>query len=110
MPSVADLLFLLLMALFLFTPLQQRLLGDAGTGWHIRDGQHIVITDSLPHTDSFSYTVAGKKWYAWEWLYDLLAWDAFARLGLNGVVFFSVFLIALTFALLFRFALRESRN
>ncbi|HZU43129.1 MAG TPA: hypothetical protein VE994_10685, partial [Terriglobales bacterium] len=110
MPSVADLLFLLLMALFLFTPLQQRLLGDAGTGWHIRDGQHIVITDSLPHTDSFSYTVAGKKWYAWEWLYDLLAWDVFARLGLNGVVFFSVFIIALTFALLFRYALRESHN
>ncbi len=34
----------------------------------------------------------------------------FARLGLNGVVFFSVFIIALTFALLFRYALRESHN
>jgi len=110
MPSVADLLFVLLLALFLFTGLQQRLLGDADTGWHIRNGQHIIITDSLPHTDPFSYTVAGKKWYAWEWLYDLLAWSAFARLGLNGVVFFSVFIIALTFALLFRFAVRDSHN
>lgn len=110
MPSVADLLFVLLLLLLLFTPLQQRLLGDAGTGWHIRDGQHITMTDSLPHRDPFSYTVAGKKWYAWEWMYDLLAWSVFERLGLNGVVFFSVLIIALTFALLFRHALRESHN
>lgn len=110
MPSVADLLFLVLLALFAFTGLQQRLLGDAGTGWHLRNGQHIVVTDALPHVDPFSYTMAGKKWYAWEWLYDVWAWDVFSRLGLNGVVFFSALIIAITFALLFRVTLRESHN
>src|SRR5581483_433661 len=110
MPSVADLLFVVLLALFVFTVLQQRLLIDAGTGWHLRDGQHITLTDSLPHTDPFSYTMAGKAWYAWEWLYDLTAWVIFARLGLNGLVLISALIIAVTFALLFRIALRDSHN
>lgn len=110
MPSVADLLFIALLALFAFSSLQQRLLGDAGTGWHIRDGQHIVMSDSLPHLDPFSYTMEGKKWYAWEWLYDVMAWDLFARLGLNGVVLFSALMIAATFAWLFRATLRDSHN
>ena len=110
MPSVADLLFVVLLALFVFTVLQQRLLIDAGTGWHLRNGQHITITDSLPRSDPFSYTMAGKAWYAWEWLYDLMAWLIFARLGLNGLVLVSALMIAFTFALLFRIALRESHN
>lgn len=43
----------------------------------------------------------GKPWYAWEWLYDA----AIARLhgwyGLNGVVFASALVIAITFSLTF---------
>jgi hypothetical protein len=110
LPSIADVFFLVLLGLLAFTPLSTALLGDADTGWHIRNGEFILATRSVPHTDLFSYTKAGQPWYAWEWLYDagIAAIHHFA--GLNGVVLFTAVVIAGTFALLFRFVLRRSGN
>src|SRR5271166_2964195 len=48
-PSVADLIFVVLLALLAFTNLSVRLLGDAGIGWHIRTGQQILATHAIPH-------------------------------------------------------------
>src|SRR5579864_264610 len=102
MPSVADLIFVALLGVLVFTPLSVRLLGDAGIGWHLRTGQQILATHSVPHTDSFSSTMAGKPWFAWEWLYDLVVGALEARLGLNGVVWFTSIVIAAVFAWTFR--------
>jgi hypothetical protein len=63
-----------------------RLLGDAGIGWHIRTGQQILATHTISHVDSFSSTMAGKPWFAWEWLYDVVVGELEAKLDLNGVV------------------------
>ena len=49
----------------------------------------------------------GQPWYAWEWLYDLLIAGIYQWLGLNGVVFFTAVVIAATFALVLRLALRR---
>jgi hypothetical protein len=84
------------------------LLGDADTGWHIRNGEFILATRSVPHTDLFSYTRAGQPWYAWEWLYDAVIAAIHHVAGLNGVVLFTAAVIAATFALLFHFVLRRS--
>ena len=84
------------------------LLCDADTGWHIRNGEFILATRSVPQTDSFSYTKAGQPWYAWEWLYDVVIGAIHHVAGLNGVVLFTALVIAGTFALLFRFVLRRS--
>ena len=72
MPSVADLIFVAVLCALLFTPLSVKLLGDAGIGWHIRTGQQILHTRSIPRVDSFSSVMQGKPWFAWEWLYDVL--------------------------------------
>ena len=90
--------------------LSRRLLGDADIGWHIRNGQQIARTHILPRTDSFSSTMAGKPWYAWEWLYDWGIGFVHHRAGLNGVVFLTALVIALTFTLLFRMQLLRSVN
>jgi len=110
LPSFTDLCFLVLAGILTFTPASKALLADADTGWHIRDGEFILATRSVPHTDLFSYTRAGQPWYAWEWLYD--AWIAGVHhlAGLNGVVFFTAVVIAVTYALLFRLLLRRSGN
>ena len=110
MPSIGDLIFVALLGLLTFTSLSARLLGDAGIGWHIRTGQLILATHAVPRADPFSSTMAGQPWFAWEWLYDVLVgWlDRFA--GLNGVVFFTALIIALTFAWSFRLLLRWSTN
>jgi hypothetical protein len=104
-PSVADLIFLILLVNLTCGSLAPRLLDDAGIGWHIRNGQQILQTHAVTRTDPFSVSTNGKAWYAWEWLYDLLVAAIHARLGLNGVVFFTAVFIAATFALALRVAL-----
>ena len=109
-PSLADMIFVVLVAMLVFAPMGAGLLNDADTGWHMRNGQHTVRTLSVPHADYFSYTMSGKPWYAWEWLYDAGVGLLAARLGLNGIVLFTAVVIALTFALLFRSLIVEGGN
>ena len=109
-PSVTDLIFIVLLVTFSFTALSTRLLNDAGIGWHIRNGQQILATHSVPRTDSFSSIMSGKTWFAWEWLYDALIAAIHSRAGLNAVVFFTAVLIAVTFAASFRVALRRGTH
>ena len=94
----------------MFTPLSTRLLGDAGIGWHIRTGQQILAKDAIPRVDSFSSTMAGKPWFAWEWLYDLVVGKLEASAGLNGVVWFTAVVIAAVFAWTFRLLLARGTN
>jgi len=110
LPSFADIIFLALTGILAFTPASAALLRDADTGWHIRNGEFILATRSVPHTDLFSYTRAGQPWYAWEWLYDAAIAGIHHFSGLNGLVLFTAAIIALTFALLFRIVLRRSGN
>lgn len=108
MPSVADLIFVALLATLLFTPLSGKLLGDAGIGWHIRTGQLILANHAVPRADPFSSSMAGKPWFAWEWLYDVAAGES--RAGLNGVVWLTAVVIAAVFASAFRMLLRRGAN
>lgn len=110
LPSIADVFVLVLVILLTYTPMGSALLGDADTGWHIRNGEIILATHSVPRTDSFSYTRAGQPWYSWEWLYDAIVGAIHHVSGLNGIVLFSAVIIACTFALLFHFLLRRSGN
>jgi hypothetical protein len=105
LPSVTDLIFIVLLAALTFGALAPRLLGDAGIGWHIRNGQQMLATHSVTRVDSFSSSKSGQPWYAWEWLSDLAIAQIHSSLGLNGVVFFTALVIATSFALLFRLTL-----
>lgn len=107
LPSITDLIFLLLFVSLTYGVLAPRLLWDGDIGWHIRDGQNILATYSIPHLDSFSATMIGQRWYAWEWLYDVLVGVIYNRLSLNGVVWLSATVIAATLALVFRLALQR---
>jgi len=98
LPSMADVLFVALLSVLVFTPVSMGLLGDAGIGWHIRTGQQIVATHAIPSVDPFSSTMHGKPWFAWEWMYDVLVAQLERVAGLNGVVWFTAFVIALVFA------------
>ena len=107
LPSVRDLLFLLALWALLMGPLANRPLADADIGWHIRAGEEIIATHSIPRTDHFSSTMQGQPWFAWEWLYDVLLGVVHGKMGLNGVVWLAALLMATTFALLFSQLLRR---
>jgi len=110
MPSAADLIFLVLLATLSFSALSTRLLGDAGTGWHIRTGQLIVTGRGIPHTDPFSSTMQGKPWFAWEWLYDVVLGSLDSCCGLNGVVWLTALLIAIVFSATFHLLVARGTN
>lgn len=109
MPSIADLIFVGLLGALVFTPLSIRLLGDAGVGWHIRNGQQILATHAVPRFDPFSSSV-GQPCFAWEWLYDIVVGKLEAWCGLNGVVWLTAVVIAAVFAWTFRLAVTRGTN
>jgi hypothetical protein len=79
--------------IFLFHGSAQ-LFRDSDAGWHIRNGETILTTRTVPHTDPYSFTRAGQPWFAWEWLSDLID-GALHRLGgLNAVALFYAAAIA----------------
>jgi hypothetical protein len=58
---------------------------DSDTGWHIRNGERIISTGSLPHADPFSFSKGGEPWVAWEWGADVLMGAVYRVSGLGGV-------------------------
>ena len=107
MPSVSDLIFVGLLFALSCGALGRLLLRDAGTGWHIRNGQLMLQTHSITRVDPFSATMSGQPWYAWEWLYDVLIAAIHHVFGLNGVVFYTATVMAVTFVLIFHLAMRR---
>ena len=111
MPSLTDIAFVM-PVIFLFSRMKgvRALLGDGDTGWHIRIGEWILAHHRVPTTDMFSFTRPGEPFFAWEWLWDLGAAMIHARFGLGGVVLASMFVLCLTFALLYRLVSRRCGN
>jgi hypothetical protein len=107
LPSVRDIIFVFLFWSLLAGPLANRPLADADIGWHIRTGEQILATHSLPRTDPFSSTMQGQPWFAWEWLYDILLGILHRACGLNGVVWLCALLVAAIFATLLSQLLRR---
>ena len=109
-PSITDLIFIILLFAMSSGALAPRLLGDASVGWHIRNGERMLRTHSITRVDPFSVTMGGQTWYAWEWLYDAKIAGIHHWMGLNGVVFFTALIIALTFALTLRLCLQRGAD
>ena len=108
-PSIKDILFLgYLLGPFLVR--ESGVLKDGDTGWHIRNGECILRNWTWPHSDQFSYTHAGKAWFAWEWLSDVFMAIVHKYLGLNGIALWANFTFALAFTLLFWWMVRERGN
>jgi hypothetical protein len=107
LPSVRNIIFIFLFWSLLVGPLSNRPLADADIGWHIRTGELILATHTLPRTDPFSSTMQGQPWFAWEWLYDLLLGILHNACGLNGVVWLCALLVAGIFVLLLSQLLRR---
>lgn len=87
--------------LFLFHGYQQ-LFRDSDAGWHIRTGETILATGTLPRTDPYSFTRGGQPWFAWEWGADVLMGAAHRAAGLSGVAMLYAMGVAASVWLWFR--------
>ncbi|MBN1570800.1 MAG: hypothetical protein JXA73_23370 [Acidobacteria bacterium] len=63
--------------------------------WHLRIGQVIVETLSIPRTDIFSFTAAGKEFIDQSWLADVLFYIIYKAGGFALVVFGNGILLSL---------------
>jgi hypothetical protein len=112
LPSLSDLFFLFIVVwLFLADPLGwQRLLKDADTTRHIRVGEQILSSGSIPTTDSFSFSKPGGTWYAFEWLSEVALASAYNLASFKGVVLLAGMLIALYLTMLLKYTIWRGAN
>ena len=80
---------------------------DPDIWWHLRTGQWIVDHGQMPATDPFSAYGAGKPWVAYSWLFEILVYALFTKLGLMGILVFTVSM-SLLIALVLHGALRRA--
>ena len=57
---------------------------------HSRTGQWIFSHGHVPVMDSFSAYGMGKPWVAYSWLFEVLVYALFIKLGLSGILVFTV--------------------
>jgi hypothetical protein len=108
-PSLADVLFVTLFLVLSFSA-GKGLLADADTGYHIRAGEIIIDTLSVPKYDMFSFISPPLPWTAHEWLSEVIMALIHRAFGLTGVVVFFVFLISFVYYLLFKMIRKYKGN
>lgn len=69
--------------------------------WHLRTGQLIWETGSIPRVDPFSYTIPGQPWTAHEWLSEVIFYAVYLRAGQEGLILFFALIITLTFGIVY---------
>jgi hypothetical protein len=108
-PSLSDLAFLIpIVVLFWCTTGVGWLLTDSDTGWHIRAGEWMLNNGRVPTTDVFSFTMAGKPWFAWEWLSDVFMATVHRSGGLAGIVLASLLILGATSVCIYKSTVAES--
>lgn len=59
---------------------------DPDMWWHLKTGEIIWNTHSIPAVDTFSFTAAGHPWIAQEWLSQLTIYAAYHFGGYTGLM------------------------
>ena len=99
-------MFLFLVVIF---TLAARQVVDPDFWWHLKAGELVVTTRSIPHTDFFSATFSGRPWITHEWLSESVIYLIYRGLGYPGLIAGFALLITAGFGIaLTRFAARVS--
>ena len=72
--------FVMVLALGLFA-MAARGMTDPDAWWHLRTGELITASHSVPHSDPYSYTRFGQPWVAHEWLSDVVIYRLYRAGG-----------------------------
>ena len=80
---------------------------DPDLWWHLKAGQQMIDTRSIPHTDDYSFTKQGSEWVAHEWLSEVIMDGIYRVLGLTGLV--TIFSLIIVIALWLTYRRCEGR-
>jgi hypothetical protein len=93
-------LFIAILFLALFS-MAMRPIADPDFWWHLRTGQLIVETRTIPHADPFSFTNQGKTWIAHEWLSEIFIYGIYRIGGYGLLILIFAAIITATFLLVY---------
>lgn len=74
----------LLLLLMVFT--ERSRFSDPDLWWHLKTGEIIWNTHSIPRVDLFSFTANGHPWIAQEWLSEVIIYGAWKFGGYTGLM------------------------
>lgn len=100
-------LALLFLVIFVYS---FRALNESDNFYHIKTGQVIWETKSVPHQDVFSYTAVGAQWVTHEWLAELVFYGIYTAFGFWGLMAFAAGVALISYSLLLRLALLKRAN
>src|SRR5882672_1023317 len=86
---------------FIFTIAARQIL-DPDFWWHLKTGQFLFETRSIPHTDIFSNAFAGKEWITHEWLSEVFIYAVYRVLGFGGLMVSFALLVTAGFAIAYQ--------
>src|SRR5688572_13628562 len=75
---------------------------DPDFWWHLRTGQYILETSSIPYSDIFSTVRFGSEWVTHEWLSEVLMYWIFQLSDYGGLIAFFGLIIAASFWITYR--------
>ena len=70
---------------------------SADMWWHLSTGRYVLQNHSVPHSDPFSATIAGKPWTAHEWLSGVIFYFLYSQLGSAGPLLLTAFVLTMAF-------------
>jgi hypothetical protein len=91
--------FLAVLFLGLFA-ITARNVTDPDVWWHLKTGELIAESKTVPHADLFSYTRAGQPWVAHEWLTELGMYELQRAAGFAGLILIFAGFLTTAFLLL----------
>ncbi len=107
--GILDIVFLFLVFLLAFL-LAFNNISEPDAFWHLKLGQYILDTHSLPYKDIFSYTLAGTPVFPVEWLFEVIWFFIYKHTGIAGLIIAKSMIAGLTAALLYLSALNYRVN
>src|SRR6267143_714361 len=93
---------LIFVFLVLIFTLAARQIVDPDFWWHLKTGQHLLETRTIPHSDIFSAVFSGKEWITHEWLSEVFIYSVYRTIGYGGLIVSFALLITAGFAVAYR--------
>ncbi|HEV7397060.1 MAG TPA: hypothetical protein VGN86_11160 [Pyrinomonadaceae bacterium] len=75
---------------------------DPDFWWHLKTGQYLFETRTIPHTDIFSAIFAGREWVTHEWLSEVFIYAVYRISGLGGLIVSFSLIVTAAFALIYK--------
>jgi len=83
---------------------------DPDLWWHLKVGEIVWNTHSIPSTDTFSHTTFGHSWTAHEWLAQLSIYGAYKFGGYTGLMLWVTVFASLMSVLIYALCWLRSQN